>query len=151
MAGLSTASVDALERVTRIHEAMTLPAPPPAAGEASGQLSPRLDRFLIGCVAENRAPFLRQAHLLVRSIRSFGGALADAAVMVCVVDEVDPHYRLLFEQEGANVRIVPRFDSRNPFANKLQFFPEAFGTGLKCSCSSIATPPSCAILCHSSA
>lgn len=107
---------------------MRLPAPPPGAGEASEQLSLWLDRFLIGCVAENRAPFLPQAHLLVRSIRSFGGSLADAPVMVCVVDEVDPHYRLLFEQEGAEVRIVPRFDSRNPFANKLQFFPEAFGT-----------------------
>jgi GT2 family glycosyltransferase len=107
---------------------MRLPAPPPGAGEASEQLSLRSDRFLIGCVAENRAPFLPQAHLLVRSIRSFGGALADSAVMVCVVDEVDPHYRLLFEQEGADVRIVPRFDSRDPVANKLQFFPEAFGT-----------------------
>jgi hypothetical protein len=74
---------------------MRLPAPPPGAGEASEQLSLRLDRFLIGCVAENRAPFLPHAHLLVRSIRSFGGSLADAPVMVCVVDEVDPHYRLL--------------------------------------------------------
>ncbi len=107
---------------------MISPATLPDIREAPVKRSPRPDHFLIGCVAENRPTFLRQAILLVRSVRWFGGQLQSARLMVCVVEEVDPRFQYLFEKEGADVRIVPRFDSRNPFANKLQFFPEAFGT-----------------------
>ncbi len=115
-------------RVTRIHQPMISPATLPGIRETPAQTSLRPDHFLIGCVAENRPTFLRRAHLLIRSIRWFGGQLDGARLMVCVVDGVDPHFQYLLEEEGAEVRIVRRFDARNPFANKLQFFPEAFET-----------------------
>jgi hypothetical protein len=81
--------------------------------------------LLVGCVAENDPRFLGQALRLVQSIRWFGGELAGARVLVCVVEGLDPGFRQAFESYGAEVRIVPPFHQRNRTANKLQFFPEA--------------------------
>lgn len=92
-----------------------------------GSGSPRPEEVVIGCVAENAPRFLAQACRLVRSIRWFGGSLSGARVLVCVVEGVDPRVREDLEAHGAEVRIVPRFDARNPFANKLQFFEAARG------------------------
>jgi hypothetical protein len=80
-------------------------------------------------VTEDRSPFLEQALRLVQSIRWFGGGLARARVLVCVVEGIDPAAREAMERYGAEVRIVPRFDPRNGFANKLQLFAEALAAG----------------------
>lgn len=80
--------------------------------------------LLIGCVAENDPCFLGQVLRLVQSIRWFGGELAGAQVLVCVVGGLDPSFRGSFERYGAEVRIVPPFHQRNRSANKLQFFSE---------------------------
>src|SRR5688572_10988275 len=80
--------------------------------------------LLVGCVAENDPRFLGQALRLVQSIRWFGGELAGARVMVCVVGGPDPSFRQAFEDYGAEVRIVSPFHQRDRAANKLQFFPE---------------------------
>jgi hypothetical protein len=90
---------------------------------------PQPEEVLIGCVVENDAQSLARAHRLALSLRWFGGALAGACLMVCAVEGIDAETRLELEKLGAEVRIVPRFDPRNPFANKLQFFPEAETTG----------------------
>jgi hypothetical protein len=82
--------------------------------------------LLVGCVAENDPRSLGQALRLVQSIRWFGGELAGARVMVCVVGGLDQSFRQSFERYGAEVRIVPPFHHRA--ADKLQFFPEAWET-----------------------
>jgi hypothetical protein len=95
---------------------------------ASGALlggPPRPEDCLVGCVTENRPVFLAQAYRLVRSIRWFGGGLSRARVWVCAVEEIDPAARRALEALGAEVRIVPRFDPRNPPANKLGFLSAA--------------------------
>ena len=105
------------------------------AGRSAPSLSPSpgpgrgIDpaRCLVGCVAENNPKYLEQACRLVQSIRWFGGGLASSKIMVCVVEGVDPAFRERLARYGADVRIVPRFLARNPFANKHQFFGEASG------------------------
>ncbi len=84
--------------------------------------------LLVGCVAANDPGSLGQALRLVQSIRWFGGELASAQVMVCVVGEPDRSFRQALEGYGAEVRIVSPFHQRNPVADKLQFFPEALET-----------------------
>jgi hypothetical protein len=93
-------------------------APPPAA-----------EAIVVGCVAENEPVSLAQAFRLARSLRWFGGALADARMLVCVVGEVADDARARLAAAGAEVRVVERFDRRNPHANKLQFFAEAERAG----------------------
>jgi len=88
-----------------------------------------LGDLLIGCVTEDAPRSLAQTLRLVRSIRWFGGRAAAARVLVCAVESIRPEARAALAALGAEVRIVPRFDARSPFANKLQFFAEAETTG----------------------
>src|SRR5215207_5199168 len=78
---------------------------------------------LVGCVAENDPLFLDQALRLVQSVRWFGGELASAQVIVCVVGGLDPGFQQTFERYGAEVRIVPRNCSAQ------QIFSEVCDTG----------------------
>jgi hypothetical protein len=94
-----------------------------------GEDHPGAGELLIGCVAEDNPRFLGKALRLVQSIRWFGGAMAGAKVLVCFVDGVGAAARRELARYGAEVRVVPHFDRRNPFANKLQIFPEALATG----------------------
>jgi hypothetical protein len=116
------------------------------AGLAGALPRPRPAEIVIGCVAENDPRLLTQAYWLVRSLRWFGGSLAGARMLVCVVDGIPPASREALERAGAEVRIVERFDRRNPAANKLQFFPEALATGarwmllLDCDMAFVADP-----------
>lgn len=75
----------------------------------------------LGCVAENTPKYLGQALRLVQSIRWFGGALNEAELYVCVVDDISPDYRKELESYGAMIRIVPRFSAKHPQSNKLRF------------------------------
>jgi hypothetical protein len=99
--------------------------------EEDGDGHPRADEVVIGCVAEDNPRFRGEALRLVQSIRWFGGAMADAKVLVCFVDGVDAEARRELERYGAEVRVVPRFDRRNGSANKLRLFPEALATGAR--------------------
>jgi hypothetical protein len=96
---------------------------------------------VFGCVADNTPKYLSRALRLVQSLRWFGGDLADAVFIVCVVDSVDPATRDLFERHGATVRVVRRFHHANPHPNKLRLLelPEvdAFGTTVLLDCDTI--------------
>ncbi len=104
-------------------------APPPVAD------------WLISCVADNNPKYLGQAVRFVQSWRWFGGATALARVRVSVVEAVDPSARHQLEALGAEVRVVPRFLERNPFANKLQAFmdgdEEDAALHLLCDCDTL--------------
>lgn len=76
-------------------------------------------RILAGCVAENTPLFFRRALNLVRSIRWFGGRLAEADLVVCMLEDVRPEYREQLEGAGARVHVVARWPE-NPMFNKVQ-------------------------------
>jgi hypothetical protein len=79
-------------------------------------------RVLFSCVAENGPSWFTKVHNLVLSIRSFGGSLAEAPVVVNFVDEVNPEYSDALEHLGASVRIVSPLDPEHRYANKLRMF-----------------------------
>jgi len=71
-------------------------------------------RVLLSCVSENRPGWYDKVYNLVLSVRSFGGSLADEQVVVNFVDGADPEVARTLEGLGAEVRVVERFDVRNP-------------------------------------
>jgi hypothetical protein len=77
-------------------------------------------RLLLSCVSENRPAWYDKVYNLVLSVRTFGGSLAGAAVVVNFVGGADPKVSAELEGLGAEVRVVERFDVRNPYANKLR-------------------------------
>jgi hypothetical protein len=79
----------------------------------------KMARILAGCVAENTPLFFQRAQNLVHSIRWFGGTLAEADIVVCMVEDVRPEYRESLEAAGARVVVVPRW-TENPLFNKIQ-------------------------------
>ncbi len=82
--------------------------------------------LLVGCVAEDNPKYLEQACRLVRSIRWFGGGLAQARLLVCAVEGIADSARQELESYGAEVRVVRRFHEKNGSANRLRFFEEAW-------------------------
>jgi len=76
---------------------------------------------VFGCVAEDRPLYLAESLFLLQSLRWFGGALAGAPFVVCVVEEVDDDYAALFQELGASVRVVERVSARHSHSNKLRF------------------------------
>ena len=77
--------------------------------------------MVFGCVAEDRPLYLAESLFLLQSLRWFGGALAGAPFVVCVVEEVDDDYAALFQELGASVRVVERVSARHSHSNKLRF------------------------------
>jgi hypothetical protein len=101
----------------------------PALSSPRAQTGLTAQDLLVGCVVENDPQFLGQALRLVRSIRWFGGELADARVRVCVVRGLDRGLRQEFERYGAEVRIVPPpLQQHGRLANQPQLFPEVWET-----------------------
>jgi hypothetical protein len=85
-------------------------------------LVPGAGRILVGCITENNPKYLAQALSLVQSLRWFGGSMAGANIMVCIVDDANPEYVAEFKKWGAFVRVVPRFSYFHPQFNKLRLF-----------------------------
>ncbi|HEX9983925.1 MAG TPA: sulfotransferase [Thermoanaerobaculia bacterium] len=75
---------------------------------------------VVGLLTENTPRMLTQATRLLRSLRWFGGTLANARVVVCGVGELETNARATLETLGAEVRTVSRFHPRNPTANRHQ-------------------------------
>ena len=82
--------------------------------------------LLVGCVTENDPKYLGQALRLVRSVRWFGGELAQARFLVCAVEGIADSSRKELESYGCEVRVVQRFHPQNGSSNKLRFFEEAW-------------------------
>jgi hypothetical protein len=74
------------------------------------------------CVTENRRSWFPKVLNLVSSVRTFGGRLAQAHVIVCVVDDCDPSFRQSLTRLDVDVRIVPAVDPVIRYANKLRMF-----------------------------
>ena len=72
------------------------------------------------CVAENVPRYHRQVRYLLHSIRTFGGSLSDARVVVAFVDDVRPEYRDDVVALGGEVEVVARVHEGPPPANKLR-------------------------------
>jgi hypothetical protein len=75
---------------------------------------------LISCVTENSAPWFEKTFNLVLSVRSMGGTLADAPLVVNFVTGCDDAFRGPLEALGARVRIVEPWGARFSFSNKLR-------------------------------
>ena len=79
-------------------------------------------KVLFSCVSENGPDWFRRVETLALSIRQFGGALADSDIVINFVNGVDPEFERKLAELGAEVRVVPRFDERSVYANKLRMF-----------------------------
>ncbi|MFC7394406.1 methyltransferase domain-containing protein [Scopulibacillus cellulosilyticus] len=86
------------------------------------QKSCKAGRLLIGCVAENSAKYREQALRLVQSIRWFGGSMAGANIVVCMVEDADPSFVDELGEWGVFVRVVKRFSKEHAPSNKFRFF-----------------------------
>lgn len=80
--------------------------------------------LLIGCVAENTPKYLGQALRLVQSVRWFGGEIAAADIMVCVLGEPPDDFLSTMENLGTFTKVVDPFDRRCPVTNKLRFIQQ---------------------------
>jgi hypothetical protein len=82
---------------------------------------------LFSCVAESQDAYLRKVEALVLSLRTFGGSLSNAPFVANVVGGATPAQTRRLQELGAEVRVVERFDERNPLANKLRMLELAEG------------------------
>lgn len=82
----------------------------------------RAERPLFACVTENTDEWFTKAYNLVLSLRRMGGSLAGAPVIVHFVGSVQPEFRSMLEDLGAEVRIVKPYGSRYRFSNKMRMF-----------------------------
>ncbi len=78
----------------------------------------------VGLLTENTPRMLAQAIRLIRSIRWFGGELAQARIVVCGVGPLEASARATMEAFGAEVRRVTRFHPANPTGNRHQLIAE---------------------------
>lgn len=82
-------------------------------------------RLVIGCVAEADDKYLDQAARLLLSLRWFGGRVADADFLLCVVGRFPPPERTFFERHGARILEVDRVDAGHGPSNKLRFLEQS--------------------------
>lgn len=75
---------------------------------------------LISCVAENSAPWFEKTFNLALSVRSMGGSLAEAPLVVNFVAGCDEAFRRSLEELRVQVRIVEPWGGRFRFSNKLR-------------------------------
>ncbi len=76
--------------------------------------------IIISCVGEDQEDHHRKVLTLVRSLRAFGGNLAKTRFIAVFIETLKPSIQQELTEIGAKIRIVERFDSRCPHANKLR-------------------------------
>lgn len=84
-------------------------------------------RVLFAAVSEPTPQAYRESLLLVRSIRAFGGSLADADIRLHFVDRIPAGAEAVFAALGVQLQVAPRFSEKCPHANKLAMFADAAG------------------------
>ena len=71
-----------------------------------------MSKILVTCLGENNEMFHFRILTLFKTLKAFGGQLADAKLLAIFVDNVDETiYRELIEM-GVQVRIVKPYDSK---------------------------------------
>jgi hypothetical protein len=79
---------------------------------------------VVGLLTENTTRMLSQTTRLLRSIRWFGGKLAESRIVVCTVGRLGAESERELCELGAEVRVVSRFHPANPTANRHQLIAE---------------------------
>jgi hypothetical protein len=78
-------------------------------------------KLLISCVGENDELYTAEVLLLFKTIKKFGGNVADNAILVAnFVKSIDPDIKQSLQDLGVKVRIVEPFDTRVPTSNKIR-------------------------------
>jgi len=82
------------------------------------------ERVVVACVAENTPRFHHEVVYLFKSLRYFGGRLADAPGIVYFVGSVNAEVAATLAALDVTVQIVDRLDERCPHANKIQMLDD---------------------------
>jgi hypothetical protein len=75
-------------------------------------------------VAENRPRWAQKLYNLALSLRTFGGALADAPLRAFFVDGLEPRFQTELAPLGVRCRVVPGFPAPVAQTNKLRMFED---------------------------
>jgi len=76
--------------------------------------------LLITCVGENIPKFHFRILALFKTIKKFGGQIANQKLVANFVNSVDKDVESELQNMGVEVRIVQPFDSRSPHCNKIR-------------------------------
>src|SRR4051812_27788830 len=76
--------------------------------------------LLITCVGENIPKFHFRILALFKTIKKFGGQIANQKLVANFVNAVDKDVESELQNMGVEVRIVQPFDSRSPHCNKIR-------------------------------
>ncbi|MBU8879973.1 hypothetical protein BGM26_13390 [Bacillus sp. FJAT-29790] len=79
-----------------------------------------LPKILISCVGENTEKFNFRVLTLFKTIKKFGGKLAEANSVANFIQSVDPDVKNALQNMGVKVNIVEPFIQGYPYANKLR-------------------------------
>jgi hypothetical protein len=79
---------------------------------------------VVACVAENRPRWAQQLYNLALSLRTFGGALADAPLRAFFVDGLEPRFKASLAPLRVSCGVVPGFPAPVPQTNKLRMFED---------------------------
>lgn len=79
-----------------------------------------LPKILISCVGENTEKFNFRVLTLFKTLKRFGGKLAEAKSVANFVQSVDPAVKTELQNIGVKVNIVEPFIPGYPYANKLR-------------------------------
>ncbi|MBJ7331722.1 MAG: hypothetical protein JHC95_17635 [Solirubrobacteraceae bacterium] len=83
-----------------------------------------------GCAAEPDAAWAGRVEMLAWSLRTFGGALADAPLHACFAGPIDDVVAAPLRALGVHVHVVERFDPRLSYANKLRLLELDLAPGI---------------------
>lgn len=79
---------------------------------------------VVACVTENRPRWTQRLYNLALSLRTFGGALADAPLHAFFVDELEPRFKVRLAPLGVRCEVVPGFPAPVAQTNKLRMFED---------------------------
>ena len=84
------------------------------------------DRILIGCnVKEKNSEYANlETEYLFKTLREYGGSLANAKKIACFIEEPDSSIKKILEKLQIQIRIVDPIDNHQSFGNKIRIIDE---------------------------
>lgn len=76
--------------------------------------------IIVTCQGPNKEPFVQEAELLFKSLKKYGGCLAETKKLVCFSKDVSDNQIQKFSELGVKVRIIEDVDARCKHASKIQ-------------------------------